>query len=259
MLTLSAVSLLFGALSLLAGLVVMPASRRLRKRILRTPTSPITQAPGGCLVEIQGCVLPSELGIIRAPFSGRPAVWAHIRAEQERPEGNSYEWHTIIDETTSVPFLVDDGSGECARVIPQDADVHVGEQCVATSGTHKEPPPHVQEFLRERGLTFRRPLDFAGVRPNTPMRFHEQVLAPGDRLYAIGPSRRAPGPPVAAGYRSQTSTVLFLSAGDGPKGELILTTGTEEELLSSLNWWIIPISIGAILTLAGIVMVLRGP
>jgi hypothetical protein len=70
-------------------------------------------------------------------------------------------------------------------------------------------------------------------------------------------SRRDPGPPVAAGYRSQASTVLVLSGGDGPEGELVLTAKSEKELLSSLNWRIARFCIGAVLTLAGIAWLVR--
>jgi hypothetical protein len=247
----------------------MAHAHRRRKLVLDTPTSPIAQARGGGAVEIEGRVSASEPGIFHAPFSGNPAVWART-VVKHRPLGGSslrlshapsfrlaHDWVTIFDEITFEPFLVDDGSGECARVDPEKAELLLATQCVATSRTFKDPPPRIQEFLRTRGIAFD-DVGFMGVRFNKTLRFEEQLLAPGDHLYALGPSRRDAGPPVATGYRThQTSSVLVLFAADGPQGGLFLTNRTEKQLLWSLNRQIAGFCIRAILTLAGIAWLVR--
>src|SRR4051812_43475617 len=91
-----------------------------RKRIMSTPTSPIRQAPGG-LVEVKGRIVPSEQGVLQTPFSGRHAVWARITVQERRQRGRSSYWATIINEVDARSFFVDDGSGELARVLPQNA------------------------------------------------------------------------------------------------------------------------------------------
>ena len=56
------------------------------------------------------------------------------------------------------------------------------------------------------------------------MIYIEELLAPGDALYAVGSSRRDPGPPVSDGTGVAPSSQLVLYADPGARGELILTT-----------------------------------
>jgi hypothetical protein len=126
--------------------------------------------------------------------------------------------------------MVDDGSGQLARVMPPGANVILDAQQVATSGTFKDAPQHLEAFLASRGL---KTTSFLGF--NKAMRYEEQLLVPGDNLYAIGPSRREAGPPVNDGYRMVPGSQLVLYAGVGTPGELILTNKTEEQLISKLR------------------------
>jgi hypothetical protein len=225
--------LVIGGILLLIGIIVLitgiPNLKR-RTRIIQTPTSPVAQAPGNGPVEIKGRIVPSEQGLIAAPFSGRQAVWVRITVQEKRSTGRSSYWATIVKETDGRPFMVDDGSGQMARVMPPGANVILDAQQVATSGTFKDAPPHLEGFLASRGL---KTTSFLGF--NKAMRYEEQLLVPGDNLYAIGPSRREAGPPVNDGYRMVPGSQLVLFAGVGTPGELILTNKTEEQLISKLR------------------------
>jgi hypothetical protein len=245
-----------GVIFLIGGIIALTGLKNLarRKRILATPTSPVRQARGGP-VEIKGRIVPSEQGVLMAPFSGRHAVWTRVTVEERRSRGRSSYWATIINESDGRSFFVDDGSGEVARILPQAANVILERQSVASSGTFRDAPPHLEAFLQSRGV---KSTGFFGF--NKQMRYQEELLAPGDSLYAIGLSRRDPGPPVNDGYRMAPSSQLVLYAGPAAADELILTNKSEEELVSRLLWRFLIGALfactGAAFALAGVVMLI---
>ena len=221
-----------------AGLVLVGMSLALsnlrnvarRKRILATATSPISQAMGGP-VEIKGNIVPSEKGLVEAPLSGRQAVWTRVTVEQYRSgsDGNPGGSSIILNEVNGRAFFVDDNSGEVARIIPDDANVVLDQQSIGNSGQFHDPPPGFEEFLGMRGLSSK---GFFGF--NKTMSFYEELLRPGDALYARGPSRREPGRPDNAGSGAAPLGQLVMYAATGTGGELILTNKTEKQLASRL-------------------------
>jgi hypothetical protein len=246
--------LVIGGVLLLIGLIALIGNiknLRRRTRIIQTPTSPIAQAPGNGPVEIKGRIAPSEQGVVLSPFSQRQAVWVRVLVQEWRNRGRSSYWATIINEVDARPFLVDDGSGQHARVLPAAANVILDTQNVASSGAFKDTPPQLEAFLSSRGLKSTSWLGF-----NKRMRYEEQVLLPGDSLYAIGPSRRDAGPPVNDGYRMAPSSQLVLYAvpKSGP-GELILTNKTEEQLVKKLLWGFVA---GAVMSGVGFLLAAAG-
>ena len=66
------------------------------------------------------------------------------------------------------------------------------------------------------------------------MSFYEELLTPGDALYARGPSRRDQGEPNSEGSGFAPSGQLVMYADTGTGGELILTNKTEKQLASRL-------------------------
>lgn len=200
-----------------------------RQRIIATPTSAISQAPGNGLVEIKGRIVPSEQGVLQTPFSGRHAVWCRVKVEELRQRGKSSTWVTVVNEVDARVFMVDDGSGQLARIEPNGANTILDSRNVASSGTFNDPPPHLMAFLQSRGLSSTSWLGF-----NKSMRYSEEVLSPSDPLYALGQSRRDPGPPVNDGYRIVPSSQLVMFQSIGVLGELLLTNKTEDQLTSKL-------------------------
>jgi hypothetical protein len=248
----------FGGISFLIGLIVTLTNLKnfkRRQRIMATPTSPIAQAPGNSVVEIKGRILPSEQGLVQAPFSGRHAVWCRITVQELRSSGRNTYWHTILTEVDARPFMVDDGSGQAARVMPLGANVMLDKHNVASSGTFNDAAPHLEAFLQSRGLKSTTWLGF-----NKGMRYEEELLSPNDPLYALGPSRRDAGPPVQDGYRMAPGTQLVMFHGTGTDGELILTNKTEEQLTSKLlTGFVVGLvftGLGALLGFGGVVSVI---
>ena len=237
---------LIGAIIAIVGIKNM----KRRSRIIQTPTSPIVNAPGGAAVEIKGRIVPSEQGVLQAPFSGRYGVWVRIVVQERRSTGRNSYWATVVNETDLRHFMIDDGSGQMARVLPTAANVILEKQSVASSGTFNDPPPHLQGFLASRGVSTSTFLGF-----NKAMRYEEELLAPGDAVYALGPSRRDAGPPVHDGYRMTASSQLVLFQFPGAEGELILTNKTEEQLISKLLWGFVG---GAITAGVGFVLIAVG-
>ena len=227
-----AVLLIIGGILFVIGLIVTLSNLsnfKRRQRIVAMPTSPIAQAPGNAPVEIKGRIHPSEQGLVQTPFSGRHAVWCRVTVQELRSSGRSSYWHTVLTEVDGRPFMVEDGSGQLARVLPHGANVILEKHSVATSGTFNDAAPHLEAFLQSRGL---KSTSWVGF--NKSMRYEEELLSAGDQLFALGPSRREPGPPVHDGYRMVPGSQLVMFQGMGPEGELILTNKTEEQLTSKL-------------------------
>lgn len=247
--------LLLGAIAaLIGGLVALGNLKnwRRRQRIVATPTSPIAQAPGTGFVEVKGRIVPSEQGLVTAPFSGRQGVWVRVVVQEHRRRGKSSYWATVIDEHDMRDFMVEDGSGQMARIRPQGATVMLDRQNVASSGTFNDAMPHLEAFLASRGIASTNWIGF-----NKAMRYEEEILVPHEPLFALGPSTRQAGPPVSDGYRMAPSSQLVMYAMGGD-AELILTNKSEEQLVSKLATGFIAglviAGIGLVVAFAGVAM-----
>lgn len=240
------VFLVIAVVVLIVGLVmVFTGQKGLRRyhRIKNTPTSRIADAPGNGLIEVKGQVLPGENGTVQAPFSGRHGVWVAVDVQEYRRQGKSGSWVSIHNERHVNPFYIDDGSGQRARIEPAGADLVVDLLEVATSGTFRDAQPHLQHFLQSRNLTS---TNFIGM--NKSMRFLEYVLEPAAPIYALGGSRRDPGPPVHDGYRMTPTSQLVLFHGGTEQHELIVSPKDEESLAAGLRR---PFLIGVAIAVGG--------
>lgn len=107
-----------------------------RARLIEdTPTSRIRSAAQG-YVEIAGNarLLPGTQNL--APLTQRPCVWWRYRISKRNESGSGKnrrsQWQTVASGTSSVPFLLDDGTGECivqpegAEVIPTESTTWYG-------------------------------------------------------------------------------------------------------------------------------------
>ena len=188
---------MFAGILLFVGIAAFVGNRKnlaRRKRILATPTTPVAQAAGNAPVEVAGRILPSEQGLVTAPFSQRPAIWARVTVQQRIQAGRSSYWKTLHTEEDGRQFWIDDGSGQMARVLPQGAAVNVEVETVGGSGMLRDAQPHVEAFLQSRNL---KSTNMLGL--NKRMKYTEEILQPNDLGFALGPSRREPGPPVSDG------------------------------------------------------------
>ena len=234
----SLMPVLLGAASLLGsvGLVFASFSRlKLWRRIADTPTSRIRSAALG-LVELKG--LAQALGQpLQGPFSGTDCCWWRISVEQEETRqtknGTRREWRQIHSAASEAPFRVVE-QGASVTVLPAGADID-GPKLVEHVRGGGGILGLAQGWLRRVEQGSSPDLHLAALPgPATPQWIGGGLLAPRRRLrewridpdrplYALGALRHQPG----------MGSVLA----EGRQGEpFIISTGSEEELLSRYRW-----------------------
>lgn len=121
---------LWFALLLLALAVVAGGAAALRwirkaRLIEDTPTSRIRSAAQG-YVELAGRALPLADTQNLAPLTQRPCVWWRYRISKKVESGSGkhrrQRWQTVASGRSSLPFLLDDETGQCI-VKPDGAEV----------------------------------------------------------------------------------------------------------------------------------------
>jgi hypothetical protein len=208
-------------------------------------------------IPIKGHIVPSEKGLVEAPISERQAVKARVTAEQAHTSGSggasTTSWTTVLEEITGGPFFVDDNSGEVARILPSGANVVLDNKSVAKSGTFYNASPRFEDFLQSHGLSSK---NFFGL--NKTLSLREELLTPGDTLYALGPSRREPGPPASEDSDMAAPGQLVMYADPGTHDELILTNKSEKQLAARLTrrfvFRVACMGAGALLFAAGVLI-----
>jgi hypothetical protein len=96
-----------------------------------TATSRVRSAAQG-YVELSGRGILPPNAVNRGPLTGTPCTWWRYKIEERRSSGRSRSWSTIQSDTSEVPFLLDDGTGQClvdprgAEVFPGASDVWYG-------------------------------------------------------------------------------------------------------------------------------------
>jgi hypothetical protein len=89
-----------------------------------TATSRVRSAAQG-YVELSGRGILPPNAVNRGPLTGVPCTWWRYKIEERRSSGRSRSWSTIQSDTSAVPFLLDDGTGQCL-VDPRGAEVFPG-------------------------------------------------------------------------------------------------------------------------------------
>ena len=96
-----------------------------------TATSRVRSAAQG-YVELSGRGVMPPNAENKGPLTGMPCTWWRYKIEERRYSGRSRSWSTIQSDTSAVPFLLDDGTGQClvdprgAEVFPGASDVWYG-------------------------------------------------------------------------------------------------------------------------------------
>ncbi|MBU2072938.1 MAG: E3 ubiquitin ligase family protein [Actinobacteria bacterium] len=192
------------------------ATRR-RGRLLATETSTVatltevaaaaTGAAGAGsyreVVELSGEAHPGPGGRLTSPETGTPCVWHRhtvtrrykkVTKDAEGKKSTSTAEETVTSETSSTPFVLRDGTGEV-----------LVEASGGVDGARKS----LSEFREGRR---------GGGRDTIGFEHEEWVLEPGTRLFV-------------AGEVSDDGGVLTLRK--PAKGDLVVTTRSEEQLLDS--------------------------
>jgi hypothetical protein len=162
------------AIAVLAGGAAALRWVRIARLIEDTPTSRVRSAAQG-YVELagRGTPLPGTQNL--APLTQRPCLWWRYRIARrvERSSGSGGRrggWQVVTSGTSSVPFVLDDDTGQCL-VKPQGAEILSAE---ATTWYGDTPWPTVTP-ARTRWI--------GGERT---YRYHEERIYEHERLYALG-------------------------------------------------------------------------
>jgi hypothetical protein len=145
---------------------------KIARLIEDTPTSRIRSAAQG-YVELSGRGNPLPGTQNLAPLTQRPCVWWRYRISRKvegRGKNRRDRWQTIASGTSAVPFLLDDGTGQCI-VQPDGAEVIAGESTTWYGDTPFPaggPGAGLQRF-RERHY-----------------RYFEERIYEHEQLYALG-------------------------------------------------------------------------
>jgi len=99
------------------------------RTVANMPASRLRSAAQG-YVQLDGIGLLPPDSKNKSPLTGTPCTWWSFKVEQRDREG----WSTIDSDTSSAPFLLDDGTGQClinpcgAEVIPRATSVWYGAE-----------------------------------------------------------------------------------------------------------------------------------
>lgn len=227
---------LFGFAITAIGIVWFVSAAKRLWRVVRTPTTPIAKAPDNGIFEIKGRLRAGPGGTVRAPLSGSNVVWIRVLVSGSRESRDSSERPTrepidLVVANTDAWFLVDDGSGELARIEPARAEITVLKK-KRQRGISED----VARFIGERGIAMPDPA-------RGPFTVEESVLSEGAPIYVLGPVTREPKPD-ATGVANR----LVFERGLAGQGLLV----TEESETMVVAGQIVGMVVSAILMGAGL-------
>jgi hypothetical protein len=166
------------AVAVVAGGVAALRSLKLARLIEDTPTSRIRSAAQG-YVELEGRVSPLAGAQNVAPLTQRPCVWWRYRIAKKVESGSTKHrrgsWQTVASGRSSVPFVLDDGTGECI-VKTDGAEIIVTE---STTWYGSTPWPTSAPGADSR----------AWLGGGRDYRYHEERIYEHERVYALGDFR----------------------------------------------------------------------
>jgi hypothetical protein len=175
------------------------ADARTRRALKKQRVAMIHGLRDGELARVRGRVVALE-DVLGAPLSDRTCVY--YLATVETQSGNNNHWREVAREERFVDFVIDDGTGRL-HVCMSVPRVAVVRDLHTRSGTFDDASGREEEFLNRHGL---RSTNFLGL--NSPLRYIEGVLEPGEEVTALGKVRVE----VRAGQR----TLVLDAPDDGP-------------------------------------------
>jgi hypothetical protein len=174
-----------------------------------TPAGEVT--PGDGRTAVTGVARPVDGATVEAPFTGTEALVADAevaRLNDDDEYDSRPAVETLYEETSAVPFVVADDSGEVRVEVPVEgrgsgsenaagapaADVDLRLDVDRVEVQPGSEPAHLASFVRESA-----PYDLH-VTPGGRRRYDEGVLEPGEEAYVLGvPTRGGDSRPTLAG------------------------------------------------------------
>ena len=196
-----------------------------KNRIIEdTPTSRVRSAAQG-YVEISGLsILPPD-SHNQAPLTKIPCAWWRYKIEERRYAGRSRSWFTIQGDTSTEPFLLDDGTGQCL-IDPRGAEVFPGASNV-WYGSSEWPEVRIPDGT---GILGR----LTDALLTDKYRYTEYRLQAHEHVYAIGAFRSLGG---AGAEDTETAAANLLHDWKKDQGALLARFDTNHDgTLSAAEW-----------------------
>jgi hypothetical protein len=189
-----------------------------------TPTSRVRSAAQG-YVEISGLsILPPNCHNT-APLTRVPCAWWRYKIEERRYAGRSRSWCTIQEDTSTEPFLLDDGTGQCL-IDPRGAEVFPGASNV-WYGPSEWPEVRIPDGT---GILGR----LADALLTDKYRYTEYRLQAHEHVYAIGAFRSLGG---AGAEDTETAAANLLHEWKKNQAALLARFDTNHDgTLSAAEW-----------------------
>ncbi|MBW2702574.1 MAG: hypothetical protein JRF33_17280 [Deltaproteobacteria bacterium] len=166
----------------IVGLVIFfNEDARIKRALRKVPKLSIGDFTDGAEARLVGEV--RLLDEFFSPLSKRPCAHYHLKVEQNKRSGRSSRWVTIIEDTRTVDFIIDDGTGR-AIVETGQSKVAVVKDSHARSGTFNDASFDLEELLMHYGKTSTGLLGF-----NKSIRYHEGVIEAGEKVAVFGRGR----------------------------------------------------------------------
>jgi hypothetical protein len=189
-----------------------------------TPTSRVRSAAQG-YVELSGRSMLPQSSANKAPLSGQPCPWWRYKIEERRYSGRSRSWSTIQSDTSTEPFLLDDGTGQCL-IDPRGAEVFPGATDVWYGAT-EWPEMHIPNGTGIFGW-------LVDTFVTDKYRYTEHRLQARQELYAIGAFRSLGG--VSVEDPDAAITELLHAWKKDPAALLARFDTNHDGTLSSAEW-----------------------
>jgi E3 Ubiquitin ligase len=186
--------LILVAVLLAFGFIMLKPLRQII-RIRRVPPLPIAAVPTTGQVKVIGRAKGS---ILLSPISDTSCVLWHVEVQEYRGTGKSGRWVTILKQTSGQSIQIDDDTGRIL-VVPAGAELVLDDDLRASRGLFGNMTPQVAAALERMGISLRSVLGMKRA-----LRVREQLLLPGEQIYALGLVE------VAAGQLRLCSTLLLI-------------------------------------------------
>lgn len=154
--------------------------QRLKRRIKQLPLSSIAQTPERQDVRVTGrLAYLGDRAPLEAPLSGRPCAAWRVVVRERRGSGKNKRWVTILEESDSRDFGLEDESGR-AIVDGTLVELALDFDRKGGSGLFSGPSPYLEQFLHERGIPTR------GIVFGKTLDYREGALEAGETVTVAG-------------------------------------------------------------------------
>ncbi|HEV7555169.1 MAG TPA: GIDE domain-containing protein, partial [Kofleriaceae bacterium] len=175
--TIFAIAIVVIAIILIVGFV-FSKSARLKRKLRAAKAWAIGDLPEDTLGRVVGQARPLS-STLQGPLTGRPCLYYIAKVEEQRSNGRSSYWKTVITESQGVPFVIEDSTGR-AIVDPGNAEVALDFDGKSSSGRFHDANEIQEAFLAKYGKKS------SGWVLNKSLRYREAMIEVGETVAVLG-------------------------------------------------------------------------